>query len=375
MRNGGPFKGGWKRRKREGWKVGTYLKEVGFEEFVRRASIAEVVQHLNALVDVAEPPARQRLERVLLERTNFDAITKQFLVGYAATLTLTYGDEGLRRLAQLVVEAPERPYPSAILDVIYCAGRERHSKFALSPISVVQMLRTPPITHRMAALAGELFRDLIVQSQRDPNLFRQFVAFLGRQANQGEDEGIVTLFFETIRESTIALSRATLAEFENLIASDLKEEIYQRFLGANPVLLDPLARQVILKQQLGVEMVTDFVIARLDNTYILVEIEKPQDQIFTRSDDFTRGFSHALGQVLGFQEWIESNIAYAQKLLPGVVAPVGLLVIGRRGDLTDWQRQKLSRFNINNNGRMRVLCFDDILESAVELRRNLHPDP
>ena len=46
------------------------------------------------------------------------------------------------------------------------------------------------------------------------------------------------------------------------------------FLKTNPVFLDPLANVVIPKQQLANEMTTDFVIRRLDNEYIVVEIEK-----------------------------------------------------------------------------------------------------
>ena len=42
-----------------------------------------------------------------------------------------------------------------------------------------------------------------------------------------------------------------------------------------PVLIDPLAAKVIDRQRLGLELTTDFVVRRLDNEYLLVEIEKP----------------------------------------------------------------------------------------------------
>jgi hypothetical protein len=47
----------------------------------------------------------------------------------------------------------------------------------------------------------------------------------------------------------------------------------------------------------------------------LVEIERPQDKIFTTSDDFASRFTHAFGQVLDFQQWMDRNVAYAQELL------------------------------------------------------------
>lgn len=55
---------------------------------------------------------------------------------------------------------------------------------------------------------------------------------------------------------------------------------------------------------------------RHDGGWTLIEIERPQDKIFTTSDDFTSRFTHAFGQVLDFQQWVDQNVAYAQELLP-----------------------------------------------------------
>ena len=79
----------------------------------------------------------------------------------------------------------------------------------------------------------------------------------------------------------------------------------------------------------GLEFVTDFVLRRLDNEYVLVEIEKPHDKLFGRGSDFSSKFTHAFGQILGFQEWVDENPAYARKFMPGIPPPRGLPVLGR----------------------------------------------
>ena len=73
-----------------------------------------------------------------------------------------------------------------------------------------------------------------------------------------------------------------------------------------------------------------------------------------------------------FQEWIEGNIAYAEKLFPHITSPQGLLIIGMKKDLSPTQASKLSRFNINNRGRLKVTAFDELLEQGKQYLENLY---
>ncbi|MEZ9685603.1 Shedu anti-phage system protein SduA domain-containing protein [Vibrio atlanticus] len=124
------------------------------------------------------------------------------------------------------------------------------------------------------------------------------------------------------------------------------------------------------KKKLGEEFITDYVLETLSSEYILVEIEKPSDQIFTKSNDFHHKFTHAFGQVLDFIEWVEQNIAYAQKKLPNISSPTGLLIIGMREYLNDEQIKKLNRFN-KNSSKIKVLTFDDLLFNTKQLQNNI----
>lgn len=104
---------------------------------------------------------------------------------------------------------------------------------------------------------------------------------------------------------------------------------------------------------------------------MLVEIEKPHDRIFTQAYDFTAEFTHAFGQVLDFQHWVDDNVAYAQKHMPLITAPRGLLVIGMRSDLDSRGEAKLRRF-ADNSARIDIATFDDLLSGGRNLYRNLH---
>ena len=128
---------------------------------------------------------------------------------------------------------------------------------------------------------------------------------------------------------------------------------------------------MIPKQRLGLESVTDFVIRRLDSRYVLVEIEKPRDRIFTAANDFTAQFSHAFGQVLDFQQWVDDHTQYARHLMPEISSPRGLLIIGRSADLTPSKKQKLERFNVNS-AKVDARTFDQVADEARRLYENIH---
>lgn len=171
-------------------------------------------------------------------------------------------------------------------------------------------------------------------------------------------------------ESSIRISRSLLSEFRELVQRRVEEEVYQQFLTAHPVLLDPLAASIEPKQRLGLEYATDFAVRRHDGRWVLVEIERPQDGLFTKGDDLRERFNHAFGQVLDFQHWVDDNVAYAQKLMPGISAPSGLVVMGMRDSLTERQRAKLRQFT-ENSRRIEVVTYDDLLQRGEALYASL----
>lgn len=196
------------------------------------------------------------------------------------------------------------------------------------------------------------------------------IAHLLFESAMDADEADAAAVIQLLTEASIRLTPGVLDQFEALIEVQKTEQDYQSFLEQHPVLLDPLAAEVVSKQRLGVEYATDFALRRHDGGWTLVEIEKPQDRMFTTSDDFTAPFTHAFGQVLDFQHWVDNNVAYAQTLMPGIAAPRGLLIMGTRQPLTERQSDKLKQF-CDNSRRIEIVTYDELLARGRQLYDSL----
>ena len=222
--------------------------------------------------------------------------------------------------------------------------------------------------------ASEAFDDLVLSSRDNPVLFSKLISIAGREAIKNQVQGGGSNFSDrlirVLSAGSISVSTALLDRFEELIGANLREEEYQSYLKEHPILLDPLAAEVIPKHRLGDDHITDFVIRRHDGRYLVVEIEKPQDRIFTKAGEFSSQFTHALGQVLDFQGWVAEENGYARKKLPHIENPRGLLVMGKRVDLEASHERKLRRWNANSNS-IDVMTFDDLVTSGRQLLASL----
>jgi len=288
---------------------------------------------------------------------------------------LRKGPRGVQVMMRTVHDAPGMIYPVVILESLWHAGRgEEPPSFLLA-----YMLPTPSLSFSVdpetRKAAREAFHDLVVESQLDEDMFDRLMEFLNRAKFYsnvpGQGERFRSEVFEIFSDTTIKLTRKLIAEFEVLISGEHSEEVYQSFVAANPVLIDPLASEIVPKQKLGIELVTDFVVRRLDNRYVLVEIEKPHDRLFTIAYDFSSRFTHAIGQIVDFQEWVDNHGEYARSLMPGISSPRGLLIMGLRSSLSERESAKLKRYCINSTS-VDILTYDDLLSSAKHFYDNIH---
>jgi hypothetical protein len=172
------------------------------------------------------------------------------------------------------------------------------------------------------------------------------------------------------------------AEFLELVeqfGSD--EERLHRWLYQRPhwVFLDAVAREVRSKVSFGAK-VSDFVVQRTDNTFLLIELEPAATQIF-RSDNNepTAPFNHACQQVRDWQRYIRDNVhtVRSELGLTDIYEPGGAVVIGRSSMIADsearlrWRDLKARDLN--------VVTYDELIERvralAVSLRHVIHQAP
>jgi len=165
-----------------------------------------------------------------------------------------------------------------------------------------------------------------------------------------------------------------LAQFESLLNKPgVREEEIKQFLKSESsrLIFGLECIRLHTEHQFGAEFQADFVLEFPEQRYVIVEIENPNQRLYTKRGDPTASLSHARQQVEDWQQWLEENNAYAQKRLPVCVSPEGLVIIGRRGSLTPVDRGRLARSNINTRGRLTVRTYDDLLESARAVAVNL----
>ncbi|WP_066839547.1 Shedu anti-phage system protein SduA domain-containing protein [Rufibacter ruber] len=161
-------------------------------------------------------------------------------------------------------------------------------------------------------------------------------------------------------------------DFLSLLNNASAEEEIQKFLKNNPFLLQPYS-QVIPKQKLGEDFITDFVLVNiLDQgyTYTFVEIEKASMPIFTKNSEFSSEFKHAEKQTFDWDIWLERNKSYLEKKLIGLETPKFLIIAGRSTNLNDNQKALLRAWN-RRNSTADFYTYDDLLTKTNELIKNL----
>lgn len=341
---------------------------------------------VDVIINLAEDPDTAALEALyrFLGARHQDVFQKAIPSRAAVRALISVGEPGVRMLRRAVLDASDHGvrYKANIVESLFRAGRGEPLPWAPAAPWLPSLDRLV-ISDDARAAAATALRDLLADSLVDPDVFRHVAQFLvqaqlgtgiatGGDMAAADDVGLEIL--RLLADASIRLSPSLIDAYEALLDAADREEVYQQFFADHPEFLDPLSGMVIPKQRLGLEHATDYAIRRLDGRWLLVEIEKPSDPIFTRAYDFSAGFTHAFGQVLDFQHWVDDNVAYAQKHMEGITAPRGLLVVGMRTRLDARATAKLRRF-ADNSTRIDVATFDDLLLGARNLYANLVARP
>ena len=194
-----------------------------------------------------------------------------------------------------------------------------------------------------------------------------------------QPEGVrsqIDYLLSLILDNRLSLSASTIGKLETAVDSlPSREEELQKLLTENPVLLDPFVIDLYSKFQLGSDFITDYVIKRTNNQYVLVEIENSTDKLFNRNGSFSSSLMEAVSQVRDFQAWISDNLSYAQKKLPEIKHPEGLVVIGRSTTLSDIEKKRLAEENHSRRGHIKIVTYDDLLATARSVHKNIVERP
>lgn len=164
-----------------------------------------------------------------------------------------------------------------------------------------------------------------------------------------------------------------LDKYKSLLDSKpQKEEILQEFLKQHPELLCPAKITMWPKLDIG-PCETDFVFKEASGDYLLVELEKSIDPLFTKSGDRSNELKHAQDQVTNWKRYIADNLSTVRrelKLTNISSNPRSLIVIGRSEVLSNENRQHLQTLE-NDSPKNKIMTYDDLYESTKAIIENL----
>lgn len=168
-----------------------------------------------------------------------------------------------------------------------------------------------------------------------------------------------------------AAVEAILVEFERLLDKPDVDEVrdIQPFL-AEPkrwFLLSPSCKNVWPQKMLGNKFRVDFVVQEATDTYVAIEIESPTKQLYKagKAGAPYAEFTQAEQQVRDYCNYIDWNRDSVEREegLAGIFKPRGLVVIGRRRDLSVDAIRKLKERNADE-GRYKIIVYDDLIDQA-----------
>lgn len=166
----------------------------------------------------------------------------------------------------------------------------------------------------------------------------------------------------------IASLRLAIFELDKQLKSKKRNESsLQTCLTENPILFGTEYTKIIPKHCLGSEYEMDYALERASGLIDLVEIESSTLTLFNKKGNPSRHLIHAEQQVLDWLNWIERNHPYAREGLPGIMQPIGYIIIGRNQSLQLKDKERLKRRNILFKGSMEILTYDNLLDRAKNL--------
>jgi hypothetical protein len=183
-------------------------------------------------------------------------------------------------------------------------------------------------------------------------------------------------------EERLADARAAASAYTELVKDETsKETDLQRFLEANPWLLGldysrVLPRQAILRGTL------DFLLARFDGLYDLLELKSPNDPIVLAPADtsgppsasrfaLSPSLAQALAQVHVYRDALRNNEVSEEWFgLPHTRDPKIIIVIGKTTKLTDVGRRVLREFNRSLH-RVEIVPYDILGQRAGAILDNV----
>ena len=197
-------------------------------------------------------------------------------------------------------------------------------------------------------------------------LRRNLHAILGHRRYESIELNFIPLY----ERSSIETVRSNFAK---LLSSKPREELLQRFIDKNPILLHQFpSDRIFSKPPILTFFVADFAIVTPQKELVLIELEKTTTRLMKKDGGVAAPLTHAFDQV---QDWLhvvdEHRLAMLDSLKierEEVSAIRGVVIVGRD---SGYDAHRLRKLKGVDRGRITLLTYDDLLFALDALIRRL----
>jgi hypothetical protein len=285
--------------------------------------------------------------------------------------TLHWGPEGIRKLAKATIKNDGYRAINNVTKLLSHLSAGCLESLLLSNQDCTNVLDLGSSKYKIREWtipAKEALVEVVISVEKEEAFPISIVQNLGFYKSTPANEHV----FAALIARWFNFDAGGLNGFSKLVNREGLAEIeYHNFLKANPLILEPFHAQIWSKPRFGETLIPDFMIRSMDNSYTVVEIERPDIRIMTAAGELSAATTHAKRQALDFRDWAASNQLYAQQTYNDINRPFCLVVIGRESELNEMQRKRLQQENESTQGILRIVGFDWLLKRAKATFDNL----
>ena len=289
----------------------------------------------------------------------------------AAYSLLAWRQQGLAALVENALETPSSKNFSLALQLLASTADGREPDFAFAREGRLRQAVSDAVGDwgALALAARDQLRVLMLSIEDDDDV-GIYVSTALMSLSMQNPSAISNLSYALAFRS-VALGPRTLEQYDELMANRPDDEpAFQRFFENHPLLLDPRAFQVWGLPDFHGKFEPDFVIRTYDNRYLVVEIETPGKLLVTKQRQLSADATHAISQVLGYQEYLRTHLDAASETFPGFTTAAGLVVVGRESSLNDEQKAFLRSEN-QSRSDISIVGFDALSDTAKAVTENV----
>ena len=337
---------------------------------IQAGGLPELNNLLSECVAARTPSALVAVQ--LLAEDMYGGTTYNFLLkAPAAYALMAWGAGGLDALVEMALRTRTTKNVSLALQILAPLAAGHLSRVSRRYLQDELLSAVQGSTGDLEKFAGEAEERLnrFILSLSDDDLFislgTSFVTMLI------DDSAALNKLLSAASLRSLAVGPPIINEYESLIKLHPHEEsMFHTFFERNPLFLDPLAFRVWSKPDLHGKREPDFVIQRVDNSYLVVEIETPDKQLVTREGQIHSETTQAVAQAMDYRSFLLERFPQARATFPEFSAPYALVVIGLEYKLSEQQRAALRREN-EHRSHLRISGFDALGRKASAITSNI----